>query len=277
MTDNRWSSANIRFQLTRAALMPMLDQQSSTAYRAPLVIGGMGGSGTRLPVMLLERAGYWFGSWVNPKTKDAMAPRWLLENAFNRLVVAADHPDLELEELFMRLIYFHRWGIPDPNGLWGWKNPRSMWIIPFLSRLYPDMKFIHVIRNGRDMALTGNENLLRKHGAFLLDDTAYAKDIVHAQFKLWALGNRLAREAGEKYLGENYLLLNYNQLCCSPATEMNRLFNYIGVEDSSVLVEECMQSISTSRYSERWRQSDHPLVQNPDHNLRQALDLFGYE
>ncbi len=277
MTDNRWSSANISFQLTRAALMPLVDQQSSTAHKAPLVIGGMGGSGTRLPVMLLEQAGYWFGSWVNHKTKDAMAPRWLLENAFNRLMAAADQPDRELEELFMRLVRFHRWGMPDPNGSWGWKNPRSMWIIPFLSRLFPDMKFIHVIRDGRDMALTGNINLLRKHGADLLGDPAYMKDTVHAQFRLWALGNKMAWDAGKKYLGENYLLLDYNKLCSSPETEMSRLFNYIGVEDSSLLVDECMQSIRISRYPERWRQSDHPLVQNPDHSLRQTLALFGYE
>ncbi len=277
MTDNRWSSANIRFQLTRAALMPLLFQPPTTVSKAPVVIGGMGGSGTRVAVMILEQAGYWFGSWVNPKTKDAMAPRWLLENAFNRLMEAADQPNQELEALFLRLIRFHRWGMPDPNGLWGWKNPRSMWIIPFLSRLYPDMKFIHVIRDGRDMALTTNQNLLRKHGADLLNGSAYAKDTVHAQFKLWALGNKLAWEAGNKYLGENYLLLNYNRLCCSPDSEMSRLFDFIGMEDSRRLVDDCLGSICFSNCEERWRQSDHPLVQEPEQNLREALALFGYE
>ncbi len=277
MSNNRWSSANIRFQLTRTTLMPLLDQLASPVQNAPIVIGGMGGSGTRIPVMILEQVGYWFGSWVNQKTKDAMAPRWLLENAFNRLLEAEERQDQDLEEDFLRLIRLHQWGMSDPDGRWGWKNPRTMWIIPFLYRLYPNMKFIHVIRDGRDMALTANKNLLRKHGAYLLDDPDCEKDTVHAQFKLWALGNKMAWDAGKKYLGKNYLLLDYDQLCNSSESEIRRLLNFLGLEEDGPLVDRCLQMIHHPRGFARWRQSNKPLVRTPDQKLREALTFFGYE
>src|SRR5438445_13883106 len=46
---------------------------------------------------------------------------------------------------------------------WGWKAPRSIYLLSFLSAQFPQLKFIHVLRDGRDMALSPNQNQLRKH------------------------------------------------------------------------------------------------------------------
>src|SRR5260370_20821937 len=51
---------------------------------------------------------------------------------------------------------------------WGWKEPRSIYFLPFLDQHWPGTKFIHVIRDGRDMAFSSNQNQLRKHGLFVL-------------------------------------------------------------------------------------------------------------
>src|SRR5208283_3337534 len=63
------------------------------------------------------------------------------------------------------LIDEHKSAIPPQAAGWGWKNPRSIFILPLIQSLYPDFHFVHVVRDGRDMALSVNQNQLRKYYA----------------------------------------------------------------------------------------------------------------
>ena len=274
---NRCSSANIGFLLYRHTLLPLLEHRPLPIGRAPVVIGAMGGSGTRVLVPILQLAGFWMGSWICRRTQDAMATRHLLQCAFPRLLNGRGNDDEHLLTLFSRLIQAHRLGMTDPDADWGWKNPRNMWIIPFLVRCYPEMKFIHLIRDGRDMALTENHNLLRKHGAYLLGEPDCEQNWIRSQFRLWAMGNRLAWEAGQKYLGENYLLLDYDQLCSSPEQELRRIYGHVGIEPDDRLIAIARRLFISSTSTGRWRESKNPMLHRPDEDLREVLTFFGYE
>ncbi len=274
---NRFSSANIRFLLYRHTIFPLLNQPPFPIAQPPVVIGAMGGSGTRLSTLLLQLAGFWMGAWISHKTQDSMAPRYLLQTAFSRLIEAEENPDERLAKQFSRLIHAHRLGMPDPDGAWGWKNPRSIWIIPFLARIYPDMKFIHMIRDGRDMALSNNRNLLHKHGAYLLGQPDCVQNTVRSQFRLWAIGNRKAWDDGQKYLGKNYLLLHYEKLCQHPKHELNRIYRHIGIEPDDHLIDAAQQLIVPESNVSRWRKSGNSIVLQPEAQLREALGFFGYE
>lgn len=242
----------------------------------PVVIGAMGGSGTRVLVPILQLAGYWMGNWINPKTEDTMATRHLLQIAFKQLIEQKNDVDPQLITLFSRLIQAHRHGMPNLNGPWGWKNPRSMWIIPFLASLYPDMKFIHVVRDGRDMALSKNHNLLNKHGDYLLHNPRKTHNALELQIELWCKGNRTAMHDGQTYLGKNYLLLKYECLCQQPVATLNQLFSHLAITPSKTVLERATTLLETE-YIGRWQRSDHPLLQQPDKNFRDTLDEFGYE
>ena len=50
------------------------------------------------------------------------------------------------------------------TAAWGWKEPRSIYLLPFFHRHLPGLRFLHVVRDGRDMAFSENQNQLRKHG-----------------------------------------------------------------------------------------------------------------
>ena len=52
----------------------------------------------------------------------------------------------------------------EPGRPWGWKEPRSIYLLPFFHQQLPALRFLHVVRDGRDMALSANQNQLRKHG-----------------------------------------------------------------------------------------------------------------
>ena len=274
---NRWASANIRFHILRKTLMPIIKPHPFPIGQPPVVIGAMGGSGTRIIVTILQKIGYWMGSCINPNTKDAMATRYILQKSFKRLVEMGEKPDKELVEQFSKLIRLHRLGIPDPNGLWGWKNPRSMWIIPFLSSLYPEMKFIHMIRNGRDMALSGNLNLLTKHGHYLLKDINYYCNIQEAQLRIWALGNKTAWNAGQKHLGANYYLLSYERLCFSPSSELLKLFLFLDKNVEERQLSACACLIKKNKNIGRWKYCVNPAVLKPEPELFEILNFFDYK
>ena len=42
----------------------------------------------------------------------------------------------------------------EPGRPWGWKEPRSIYLLPFFHRHLPALRFLHVVRDGRDMALS---------------------------------------------------------------------------------------------------------------------------
>jgi len=275
-SSNTLTAAHLRFQLFRMAVLPFLPSVPPQGARMPVAIGAIGGSGTRVLPSILRLAGFWMGAWINPKTQDAMAPRYFLQRHFAELANHRSNEDPALIKAFLRVTAAHRWGMPDPGGPWGWKNPRSMWIIPFLAHVYPEFKFIHIVRDGRDMALSDNTNLLRKHGDFLLDDPHCRENHEAAQLRLWTLGNRVAYEDGTQYLGTNYSVVNYETLCARPHYTLERLFAFLSVEADEAVVAAASRLIVPSAGIGRWRKSDLRILQEPDEETLRTLALFGY-
>ncbi len=274
---NRFTLANIRFHAFRTILLPILPLPKQTGAVPPVVVGAMGGSGTRLLPSILRLADFWMGAWINPQTQDAMAPRYFLQHHFSQLANHHLTNDQTLVDEFLRVIAAHRWGMPSPSGRWGWKNPRNMWIIPFLAHVYPEMKFIHVVRDGRDMALSDNTNLLHKHGAFLLHDPVCESRREAAQLRLWTLGNRIAYDDGKKYLGSNYFIISYEDLCIDPRPTVIRLFDFLCVPVNADIIESACQLIVPPSGIGKWKKSDIKLLHEPDQETRDALRLFGYD
>ncbi|MCZ6849686.1 MAG: sulfotransferase, partial [Alphaproteobacteria bacterium] len=120
----------------------------------PVIIGALGGSGTRAGVKLLRAAGIWMGDKVDPETEDSKAMSSYLNAWFNPIIEAASAGYGIHENAFRdlhRALSIHRENIPDAGTPWGWKNPRNMWLIPFYAQAFPGVKFIHMIRDVRDM------------------------------------------------------------------------------------------------------------------------------
>lgn len=191
-SNNRLSIANLRFHLFRSLVLPMLPRRAEAPGCPPVVIGAMGGSGTRVLTQILRLSGYWMGAWINCRTQDALATRFFLQRYFEHLVASPERDDVRVLRCFDVAIRAHRFGMPDRGACWGWKNPRSMWVIPFLARRYPEMRFLHLVRDGRDMALSENHNLLRKHGHLLLAERLGPGDRLGDNLELWTRGNAMA-------------------------------------------------------------------------------------
>lgn len=195
----------------------------------PVVVGALGGAGTRLLVSILGQAGVFMGSWLDHRTQDSQPFRVFLSRWFNPL---ADHllhgAELDrgaIDADFERSLRIHLMG--RSAGRWGWKNPRNMWLLPFYAARYPDMKFLHLIRDGRDMALGDNQNLLRAPGQLLLG-SEWRGSPVESQLALWELGNKTARAHARALLAPgSYLLVRYEDLCQRPAEIIPEIIRFV--------------------------------------------------
>ena len=101
------------------------------------------------------------------------------------------------------------------GAAWGWKEPRSIFLLPFFAAELPGLRFLHVVRDGRDMAFsrTSPAAQARRRGARPRWDEAEALRSI----ALWREINLRAADYGERELGDRYLRLRFEDLCARAA------------------------------------------------------------
>ncbi len=134
---------------------------------SPVVGGGTGGSGTRAFAHVVACAGIDIGTNLN-ESLDAMSFERFLDLWINRYLVRSIAPLSPQERASMsqqldKCVEEHRSTNPMADR-WGFKNPRNMFLLPFLDEEFPEMKFIHVIRDGRAMAFDSDAGAPRALG-----------------------------------------------------------------------------------------------------------------
>ena len=140
----------------------------------PSIMGATGGSGTRVVARIARRAGLFIGTNLNP-AEDSLDiaeyyDRWINPYLWHAPGLGPDvQPEMRAE--LGPLLERHR--APAEGGRWGWKEPRSIFLVSFLARSLPGLRLVHVVRDGRDVAFSKNQNQPRKHAdAFLGSESA---------------------------------------------------------------------------------------------------------
>lgn len=196
------------------------------------------------------------------------------------LKTVKDFPDVKNEILhkaykdFDRMIQIHRRGIPSRTAPWGWKNPRTLWLLPFLVDRFPDMKFVHVIRDARDMMLSDNVFFLKDHASWAVGDDWW-RDPQAAQLRLWQLGNNQAIDFGEKRLPDRYHVIRYEDLCQKPAETVSRLLEFLDAPPTDI--EPLIEGIRDRGNIGRWRRAKSAEIIELSRIVESDLRRFGYE
>jgi hypothetical protein len=238
----------------------------------PVVLGGTGGSGTRMVARVVHKAGLFIGSNRN-ESEDAIdfgaySDRWI-----NALTAHREGPlAADLESIMLRdleaVMASHLGGLGGPRQ-WGWKEPRSIFLLSFFHHHLPALRFLHVVRDGRDIAFSPNQNQLRKHGEAR---GIRGLDPVHSA-ELWSQLNLEAASYGEDRLGPRYLRIRFEDLCSDPVSEALRIFDFLELDgDPRQAAAEVVPPASLGR----WRKEDSDTVALLTRSAREALDRFGY-
>ena len=145
--------------------------------RPPVIIIGMHRSGTSMITRILEAMGLFVGDQTDKNNREALffvrSNDWLLNQSggswfdpepIHDLLESSQIRALAVDYLrclldswhvcsFMGVSKYLRYRRPDNMPLpWGWKDPRSTYILPLWLEIFPDAKIIHIRRHGVDVA-----------------------------------------------------------------------------------------------------------------------------
>jgi hypothetical protein len=256
----------------------------------PLVILGTGGSGTRAVASLAREAGYYMGSNLNPAgdSLDLGRPmgRWpnrylRVSNWVEEIWNGSDrrrfrYPPAMATD-FRVAIEEHRRGLDDPEAAWGWKAPRTILLLPFVHEMLPSARIVHLVRDGRDMAYSRNQNQLRQHGRKVLPRSDKRIPRAHASIMFWARLNLAAARYGERFIGPNRLLLRYEDLCADPGGTAMRLVEFLECPVAEDRIRAAaMQIVRPPDSLGRWKDREPGRIRAIERRGEEALRAFGY-
>lgn len=272
----------------KAAIHGLATQTVTSWDNAPVVIGATGGSGTRAVHAALSALGLFMGERVNG-AGDAMDYEPFLDQWINRLIARRNRLDYSLDDLswFQRFQVRRafdkarrQYQVERPAGQrWGWKNPRTMYVLPVIADRFPDFRFLHVVRDGRDMALSDNQNQRRKHYEALFGDQAGERDTPAASARLWAAANMQAADWGEVSLGGHYHRVRLEDLCHRPKATIDGIAAWLQLDlgaEAEAVIEAACATIATPASLGRWQQGDPAEQHRITQAAETALKRFGY-
>jgi hypothetical protein len=263
---------------------------AGAARETPIVILGTGGSGTRALAILAGEAGYFMGTNLN-RPRDSLDVGQFLGRWLNRYLPKTNW----IEEMwrgsdrskfgrpramaaeFQAAIEDHRAAIEHPDARWGWKAPRTILILPFVHEMFPSAKIVHLVRDGRDIAYSSNQNQLQKHGRRLLPESDKPVPRAHASIMFWAQVNLAAAHYGARFLGGNYLLVRYEDLCSDPGQAAIQLVDFLDCPVPRELMRSAgIEVVRPSSSLGRWRDREPGKIKALERRGGDALREFGY-
>ncbi len=266
----------------------------------PIVIGGVGGSGTRVVADILKVFNIYIGDDLN-RSLDNLThtllfkrPKWYYRNRLNNnkielgigileksMTNKESYSLIEFAYLISATISMTKYGHniqKDGSGIWafqrlrhilfsrndivsytgwGWKEPNSHLILKNLNDKFPNLKYIHTIRHGLDMAYSPNQQQLFNWGKlFGVEIPKKEKDIPAASFRYWVEVNRKVI-AQRKKLGERkILILNFDDLCVNPKTEIQKLIDFLGIKVSDTQLQKAVEILIIPESKGRFKKHD---------------------
>jgi hypothetical protein len=133
------------------------------------------------------------------------------------------------------------------------KTPRNCFLIPFLSKIFADAQFIHIVRDGRDVALSlskkpwylaANANSGRfepggypygPYAQFWVEpdrrEEFEATSDIHRCIWVWKRFTETALETTRSLCQSKFLELKYESLTFKPTQEADRLLDFLEIEE----------------------------------------------
>lgn len=254
------------------------------SLRCPIFVGGTGGSGTRAVRDLLILAGVSMGTNVNGPG-DALDFEPWLERWINPIMQSTGTLDYRVEEVpasirvpatrkFHRRMRRYLRTIPSGRR-WGIKNPRSIYVLPLIHSLIPGMYFVHVVRDGRDMAVSSNQNQYQKHFGALFRTTRSDVNPAEESCAMWARTNGEVSDWGERVLGRRYVRLLLEDLCKRPVEVAANLLRALDLDASRA--PDAVAALKTPSTIDRWKTLPNETAERLTSIAGETLRRFGYQ
>jgi hypothetical protein len=222
-----------------------LQMSQAAVAEQPVFIVGCGRSGTTLMRLMLSAAG---GLMIPPECDflwravrrfgaGATLDAHDIEEFVSLLERISSFPglDLSIDQIRAELRDKGRAGLPDciahvyrtyaaraGRSRWGDKNPFYVLYLDEIRRLYPGVRVIHMIRDGRDVTVSYRTTKMRPYNTFI---TA----------KRWVRCIQAGRDWGARH-PEQYLEVRYEDLIADPERQLRRVAPFVGERYSDAML-----------------------------------------
>ena len=231
---------------------------------SPVVVFCKSHSGSRLLAQLIEGAGVYMGAHQN-ESSDSLDLLRLVQH-----LVEHYYPDfgplwnkdsrnleLPLTGMIARDVFAdHLQGFAGAGTRWGWKLCETLYVLPVIDFLFPDARYIHLIRDGRDVAFCNhtppdtpfwkkvyfNTDRMEIWRKYRLNYNDYHRHCHLFNAVHWVNSVRVGRDYGAM-LRDRYLEVHYEDLCGDFGSQAKRILAHIGVTDDRATVKRLEQSV----------------------------------
>jgi len=263
---------------------------------SPIVIGGVGGSGTRLAAEIVRHSGVHIGAdrilnrqldnllftflfkrpaWFFGQTGGGEIRSALRVFAGAMTARAMDSPqDLcfaasAAEEYARFEPGYGDWLVHVKNLLraseadlsgrlgWGWKEPNSHIYLDHLCHHFPRLRYIHLIRHGLDMVYSRNQQQARNWGRLVgLSEPQDQEAYPAYTLEYWLRANRRAIGIGADRLGPQFLLVRFEELVDRPQAGIERILRFLEIDMHPTLLQELVGLVHRPESIGRYKQHD---------------------
>ena len=234
---------------TIAVLAPGLQ-----ALGDPIVVFNKSHSGSRLLAAVLVQAGVFMGNERN-ESNDAVALFPVVEELVRRYYpdysALWNRPgDPALARRVCDAFGAHLAGLGvEARRPWGWKLCETGYVLPVIDALFPAARYVHLIRDGRDVAFCDHRGPVEPFWRKVYFDTDrvaswHGLDLTAADYRRrshlynalhWVNAVRVGR-AFSAMLRERCLEVRYEDLCSDFPTTVRKVLHFAGVEDAAEAV-----------------------------------------
>ncbi len=128
-----------------------------------------------------------------------------------------------MADIFNALYTFNAEG--EGKSRWGDKTPYYVLHIPLLKNMFPDAQFIHIIRDGRDCALS----MFDRHPDFGVINVYHAA-------KYWQQYVEVGEIEGNKLESKDYMSVRYEDLLVQPEESLKKVCDFLNEPYSDSLI-----------------------------------------
>jgi hypothetical protein len=256
------------------------EQAGLLAGLEPVMLMGRGHSGTRVLSFACMHLGIQLGtSAATGDADDRTFTRSIKKIAIRNLAEGAPESIREQDLIrFQNAVYRYYTTIGPPRGLWGWKFPETYLIGDCIARTFPRARYIHLVRDGRDLAFKQHltDDPKRKLGKKLLSHIGAMDLSHHLQAGLsWAFQVDRFDEFRKTLNPDQILDMRFEDMCCSPMAAMQNVCDFLKIP----MTEQCRtyinENLDTAKIGQ-YKNEDPAKIRAVEEKISGTLKRYGY-
>jgi hypothetical protein len=220
--------------------------EHSFTQSSPILVIGMHRSGTTIMSSILQEMGVFMGGMNGKGTNEPLLFQSLNDSIFQLARASWDNPAPLLESLEKResqeritaalrniikssimnfyKFSFHKKLLFGRSSIWGWKDPRNTFTFKLWLNLFPNMRVIHIYRNGIDVA---NSLMVRNKAASTMDDISLRTNTMEGCIRIWSEYIDQAALNLKQIDPKNKLEICYESLLLNTDSEVFKIANFL--------------------------------------------------